>query len=78
MVEQHEPRNEKRREYAVGQIGRNPLTEHAFQKLIIDHLVEDNGFVRRTAKTDYDPVRAMDVEVPVSYTHLTLPTNREV
>lgn len=73
MAEQYEPRNGKRREYAVGRIGRNPLTERAFQKLIIDHLVEDNGFVSRTAKTDYDPVRAMDVDMLFDFLNRTQP-----
>lgn len=44
-------------------MGRNTLTEHDFQELIVSHLVDDNDFKRRDAKTSYDPVRAMDVEM---------------
>ena len=43
-------------------LGKNPLTESAFQKLIIDHLVNDNGYQLRKASS-YDPVRAMDVDL---------------
>ena len=43
-------------------LGKNPLTESAFQELIIDHLVNDNGYQLRKASS-YDPVRAMDVDL---------------
>lgn len=43
-------------------LGKNLLTESSFQKLIIDHLVNDNGYQLRKA-ISYDPVRAMDVDL---------------
>jgi type I restriction enzyme R subunit len=48
-------------EYRASSLSRNVLTEPAFQKLVVDHLVHDDHYERRTAATDYDPVRAMDV-----------------
>lgn len=43
--------------------GGNPLTEHDFQRLIIDSLVESGEYVERDSKHDYDPVYAMDTEL---------------
>lgn len=39
----------------------NPLTEQEFQRYIIEKLVNRNDYVERVAKTDYDPVHAMDI-----------------
>ena len=43
-------------------LGKNPLTESAFQKLIIKHLVNDDGYQCRKSSS-YDPVYAMDVDL---------------
>ena len=43
-------------------LGKNLLTESAFQKLIIKHLVNDNGYQFRKSSS-YDPVYAMDVDL---------------
>ena len=56
----------------------NPLTEtRDFQRLIIDYLVEKNGYVERNAKTDYDPVYAMDIELLLGFLERTQPDQME-
>lgn len=57
--------------------GRNILTEHNFQELIIEHLVNDNGYTRRKAKASYDPVRAMDVDMLFDFLDSTQPEEME-
>lgn len=57
--------------------GRNVLTERDFQELIIEHLVNDNGYTRREAKTSYDPVRAMDVDMLFDFLDSTQPEEME-
>ena len=60
-------------QYVKARPCKNVLTERAFQDLIIGYLVEKNGYVRRMAKTDYDPVRAMDTELLLSFLERTQP-----
>lgn len=52
---------------------RSPLTERDFQDLIIDHLVRENGYERRRAKTSYDPTLAMDQELLLDFLNRTQP-----
>lgn len=40
-----------------------PLTESDFQRIVIEHLVEDNNYVERCSKTDFDPLLAMDTDL---------------
>lgn len=60
-----------------GRKGKNPLTERAFQDLIIDHLVKDDGYIHRTASASYDPVRAMDVDLLFDFLERTQPEKME-
>ncbi|MCH4053687.1 MAG: DEAD/DEAH box helicase family protein [Atopobiaceae bacterium] len=39
----------------------NPLTEHDFQRMIIDHLVGNDGYIERDSNTCFDPAYSMDV-----------------
>lgn len=55
----------------------NPLNEHAFQRLIIDHLVKDDHYGERDAKTDYDADLAMDCKVLLAFLHTTQPQKME-
>ena len=57
-------------------LGKNPLTESAFQELIIEHLVNDNGYKRRNASS-YDSVRAMDTELFFDFLDRTQPDQME-
>lgn len=52
-------------------MGRNALKEVNLQEVVIEHLVKDNGYTRRTAKTSYDPVRAMDVDMLFDFLNRT-------
>ena len=58
-------------------MGRNVLTEHDFQELIISHLVDDNGYLRRIPAANYDPVRAMDVNLLFDFLERTQPREME-
>lgn len=58
-------------------MGRNVLTEHDFQELIISHLVDDNGYLRRIPTANYDPVRAMDVNLLFDFLERTQPREME-
>ena len=49
----------------------NPLTEKEFQRYIIEKLVNGNDYIERTAKTDYDPVHAMDIEMLFAFLEKT-------
>lgn len=60
------------RHIKVPPMGKNVLTERAFQNLIIGYLVEENGYVYRNAAC-YDPVRAMDTELLFSFLERTQP-----
>ena len=52
---------------------RSPLTELDLQNLIIDHLIHENDYVQRSARTDYDPVLAMDSELLLDFLDRTQP-----
>ncbi len=52
-------------------MGKNVLVEPAFQDLIIDYLVEHNGYRCRKASEHYDPVRAMDPELLFEFLEAT-------
>lgn len=52
---------------------RSPLTELDLQNLIIDYLIHENEYVQRSARTDYDPVRAMDSELLLDFLDQTQP-----
>lgn len=41
----------------------NPLAEHSLQEYMVDKLVNENKYIERVAKWEYDPIRAMDVEL---------------
>lgn len=56
---------------------KNPLTEDVFQKIFIDHLVNDNGYVQRIASKSYDPLRAMDVDLLFDFLERTQPEEME-
>lgn len=58
-------------------MGRNVLMEHDFQELIIGHLVDDNGYLRRNPAANYDPVRAMDVNLLFDFLERTQPREME-
>lgn len=60
-------------EYDSLAVRKGPLTERDFQDLIIDHLVRENGYERRCARTDYDPVLAMDQELLLGFLERTQP-----
>ena len=47
---------------------------------IVAKYCEDLGFLVEKSESEYDQVKDMTIDgrTPVSYTHLTLPTNREV
>ncbi|WP_165171447.1 DEAD/DEAH box helicase family protein [Adlercreutzia sp. ZJ242] len=51
----------------------NPLSERSFQRYIIDKLVGGAGYVERIAAKDYDPVRAMDVDMLFDFLDRTQP-----
>lgn len=52
----------------------NPLTEtRDFQRVIVEYLVETNGYVERSSKTDYDPVYAMDIDLLLGFLDRTQP-----
>ena len=58
-------------------MGRNVLKEVNLQEALIEHLVDDNHYVRRQAKTSYDPVRAMDVDLLFDFLERTQPREME-
>lgn len=41
----------------------NPLAEGSLQRYMVEKLVKNDGYVERIASKDYDPVRAMDVDL---------------
>lgn len=43
------------------------LTEADLQEILIGHLVDDNDYLRRSAKTDYNPIYAMDTELLIAF-----------
>ena len=51
---------------------------HRFQKLVCDFLLLNDTNLYPTLRRFQIIVRPMNALQPVSYTHLTLPTNREV
>ena len=55
----------------------NALTEKVFQRNIIDALVEGDGYVERTAQTDYNPVLAMDIQMLLGFLNRTQPEDME-
>lgn len=54
-------------------LGKNQLTERVFQDLIINHLVNENGYQHRVSKTDYNSAYAMDVELLFDFLNRTQP-----
>ena len=54
-------------------MGQNPLIERGFQDLVIDHLVDHNGYRKRIAPKHYDPVRAMDPDLLFEFLETTQP-----
>lgn len=55
----------------------NPLAEGSLQRYMVQKLVVDDGYIERTASKDYDPVRAMDVELLFSFLDKTQPDTME-
>ena len=55
----------------------NPLNEHHFQRLIIEHLVQDNGYVERRSQGNYDPALAMDTQLLLDFLQRTQPEEME-
>lgn len=64
-------------EYDSAPSRRSPLTERDFQDLVINHLVSEDGYVRRYAKTSYDPGHAMDPELLFGFLERTQPNEME-
>lgn len=56
---------------------KNVLTEEVFQRLIIDALVEDQGYKERIAKTDYNAAYAMDVDILLKFLRETQPKSMD-
>ncbi len=54
---------EEAAEYTTAHMGQNPLTEDEFRDYIVAHLVNNNGYRRRSPSKSYDPVLAMDVDL---------------
>lgn len=48
-------------------------TERDYQRYIIDYLVENNGYIERKCKTDYDRATAMDQELLLRFLDTTQP-----
>ena len=63
--------------YTGIKFGKNVLLEKDFKKLVIDHLVEDDGYRRRIAKEHYDSARAMDSELLFEFLEATQPREME-
>lgn len=55
----------------------NPLAERSLQKYMIDKLVKADGYTERIAKKDFDPVRAMDVDLLFDFLDRTQPDTME-
>ena len=45
---------------------------------ILDEIADESGLLVGKLNVDENPAKMEEYSIPVSYTHLTLPTNREV
>lgn len=45
----------------------NPLAEGSLQRYMVEKLISADGYIERVAAKDYDPVRAMDVELLLDF-----------
>ena len=59
-------------------LGRNPRWSPAFSNFGIDYAILDTEHSARSRSEVADYLAAFNYSGAVSYTHLTLPTNREV
>lgn len=48
-------------------------TERDYQRYIIDYLIENNGYIERKCKTNYDRTTAMDRELLFRFLDTTQP-----
>lgn len=48
-------------------------TEHDYQRYIIDYLIDNNGYIERKCKTNYDRTTAMDRELLFRFLDTTQP-----
>ena len=52
---------------------KNIGTERDYQRYIIDYLIDNNGYIERKCKTDYDRTTAMDRELLFRFLNATQP-----